>query len=123
MWGCDVDFCVMSCLFLASASVMYLHSKSIAHSDLKAANILIDGTGAARVADFGVRLPFPPIMICARAVPVLRYLYHLSAPSHLMLCCPSRSRESSARPPAAPRKEAQGARPGKTDAVLLLGLI
>ena len=57
-----VDFCVMSCLFLASASVMYLHSKSIAHSDLKAANILIDGTGAARVADFGVRPPnYPPI--------------------------------------------------------------
>ena len=88
MWWCNVNFCVMSCLLLASASVMYLHSKSIAHSDLKAANILIDGTGAARVADFGVRLPFPPIMICARAMPVLRYLYHLSAPSHLICVVP-----------------------------------
>ena len=38
--------------------VMYLHSKGIAHSDLKAANILIDKGGSARVADFGVRLPF-----------------------------------------------------------------
>ena len=38
--------------------VMYLHSKGIAHSDLKAANILIDKSGSARVADFGVRLPY-----------------------------------------------------------------
>ena len=47
---------------LIAISVMYLHSEGIAHSDLKAANILIDGTGAARVADFGVRPPnYPPI--------------------------------------------------------------
>ena len=43
---------------LIAISVMYLHSEGIAHSDLKAANILVDGNGAARVADFGVRLLF-----------------------------------------------------------------
>ena len=34
--------------------VMYLHEKSIAHSDLKPGNILLDAHGSARVADFGV---------------------------------------------------------------------
>ena len=53
-------FCVVLTLpvTLIAISVMYLHSKGIAHSDLKAANILVDGNGAARVADFGVRLLF-----------------------------------------------------------------
>ena len=34
--------------------VMYLHEKSIAHSDLKPGNILLDAHGSACVADFGV---------------------------------------------------------------------
>ena len=54
----SVYLCVVLTLpvTLIAISVMYLHSKGIAHSDLKAANILVDGNGAARVADFGVRL-------------------------------------------------------------------
>ena len=56
----SVYLCVVLTLpvTLIAISVMYLHSKGIAHSDLKAANILVDGNGSARVADFGVRLLF-----------------------------------------------------------------
>ncbi|KAF8058981.1 kinase-like domain-containing protein, partial [Lyophyllum atratum] len=38
----------------AAAGVSYLHGHTIVHGDLKAANVLVDASGRARLADFGL---------------------------------------------------------------------
>ena len=43
------DFCLHIALGLE-----YLHSKGVAHSDLKTQNILVDSNNVAKIADFGL---------------------------------------------------------------------
>lgn len=37
-----------------ASGVIYLHELGVAHGDLKGKNVLVDNTGASRIADFGV---------------------------------------------------------------------
>jgi len=45
---------VNKCLFQVALGIKYLHSRKLVHGDLHASNILIDGEGNARLADFGL---------------------------------------------------------------------
>ncbi|KAG2755010.1 kinase-like protein, partial [Suillus brevipes Sb2] len=50
------------------AGLAHLHSKSIVHGNLKPTNILIDGHGNAKLADYGLTpIPSPPCQHCGNS--------------------------------------------------------